>query len=521
MKYMKKLFVLLLAVLLINSMIIPCFASVVPATTEAKVGETVTVTFNYDNIAGIRGTLSVSGDDIVDSIAVEVGNGFEGIYSETNRILAYFAAKPADFTFKLIVKLKDTAVAGNECKIDFQYETTVDGKMSSTPNYQYESATITIVVDFDELNRQITIAESLHKESYTEESWKVLQDALEKAIEARKSTSQTEVDGAAKALRDAIAALVLKPNAIDYVELNRQIAIAESFTKDDYTIDSWNDVADALEEAIKARNSTSQAEVDAAAKALKDAIASLELKPVVDYTELNRQITIAQALKQNDYTAESWKTLQDALEEAIKARNSTSQTEVDAATKALKDAIEALELAPGAVDYVELNRQITIAEGLKENDYTADSWKVLQDALKKAIEARNSTSQTEVDAAAKALKDAIDALESAPVVDYTELNRQITIAEGLKEKDYTKHSWKVLTDALKKAIEARNSTSQTEVDEAEKALRDAIEALEFKNADSPVNGDNSVVIPVVIVAIVSAIILVVLLRKKKTEETQD
>lgn len=453
MKYMKKLFVLLLAVLLINSMIIPCFASVVPATTEAKVGETVTVTFNYDNIAGIRGTLSVSGDDIIDSITVEVGNGFEGIYSETNRILAYFAAKPADFTFKLIVKLKDTAVAGDECKIDFQYETTVDGKMSSTPNYQYESATITIVVNFDELNRQITIAESLHKESYTEESWKVLQDALE--------------------------------------------------------------------EAIKARSSTSQAEVDAAAKALKDAIASLELKPVVDYTELNRQITIAQALKQNDYTAESWKTLQDALEEAIKARNSTSQTEVDAATKALKDAIEALELAPGAVDYVELNRQITIAEGLKENDYTADSWKVLQDALKKAIEARNSTSQTEVDAAAKALKDAIDALESAPVVDYTELNRQITIAEGLKEKDYTKHSWKVLTDALKKAIEARNSTSQTEVDEAEKALRDAIEALEFKNADSPVNGDNSVVIPVVIVAIVSAIILVVLLRKKKTEETQD
>ena len=77
MKYMKKLFVLLLAVLLINSMIIPCFASVVPATTDAKVGETVTVTFNYDNIAGIRGTLSVSGDDIIDSITVEVGTGLK------------------------------------------------------------------------------------------------------------------------------------------------------------------------------------------------------------------------------------------------------------------------------------------------------------------------------------------------------------------------------------------------------------------------------------------------------------
>ena len=122
MKNIKKLLVLLLALLLMNSMIIPCFASVVPAATDAKVGETVTITLNYDDIAGIRGTLNISGDDIIDSIAVEVGDGFDGSYSETNRILAYFAGKPADFTCKLTVKLKDTAIAGNECKIDFEYE---------------------------------------------------------------------------------------------------------------------------------------------------------------------------------------------------------------------------------------------------------------------------------------------------------------------------------------------------------------------------------------------------------------
>ncbi len=453
MKNIKKLLVLLLALLLMNSMIIPCFASVVPAATDAKLGETVTITLNYDDIAGIRGTLNISGDDIIDSIAVEVGDGFDGSYSETNRILAYFAGKPADFTCKLTVKLKDTAIAGNECKIDFEYETTVDGKMSSTPNYQYESMTIKIVVNYDELNRQIAIAESLHKDSYTEASWNVLVDALEKAIKARNSTSQAEVDAAAKALKDAIAALELKPGSVDYVELNRQIAIAQGLTKESYTEASWNVLADALAKAIEARQSTSQTEVDAAAKALKDAIAALEPAPgaVVNYDELNRQIAIAQDLTKEDYTEASWNVLADALEKAIEARQSTSQTEVDAAAKALKDAIAALELVPGAV------------------------------------------------------------------VNYDELNRQIAIAQGLKKESYTEASWNVLADALEKAIKARQSTSQTEVDAAAKALNDAIDALEFKQGGSPENGDNSVVLPIVIVAVVSALVLVVFHKKRKAE----
>ena len=58
-----------------------------------------------------------------------------------------------------------------------------------------------------------------------------------------------------------------------------------------------------------------------------------------------------------------------------------------------------------------LQAAITKAEGLKEADYTADSWKTMQDALteaKAALEAKES--QDKVDAAEAKLTQAIDGL---------------------------------------------------------------------------------------------------------------
>ena len=48
--------------------------------------------------------------------------------------------------------------------------------------------------------------------------------------------------------------------------------------------------------------------------------------------------------------------------------------------------------------YTELNKQIGIAEGLKEDEYTADSWAKMEAALADAIAARESKDQAVVDA---------------------------------------------------------------------------------------------------------------------------
>ena len=135
----------------------------------------------------------------------------------------------------------------------------------------------------------------------------------------------------------------------------------------------------------------------------------------IDFTELKKQIAAAEALKKDDYTADSWAKLEKALADAKAALNATTQKAVDDAAAALKAAIEALEKKPVVVNYDELKKQIAAAEALKKDDYTADSWAKLEKALADAKAALNATTQKAVDDAAAALKAAIEALEKKPL----------------------------------------------------------------------------------------------------------
>jgi len=67
------------------------------------------------------------------------------------------------------------------------------------------------------------------------------------------------------------------------------------------------------------------------------------------------------------------------------------------------------------VDYTELNEQIKRAETLDPEDYTVETWAEVEKALTDAYAARESLRQGVVDAAALALKEAIDNLEKKPV----------------------------------------------------------------------------------------------------------
>lgn len=140
--------------------------------------------------------------------------------------------------------------------------------------------------------------------------------------------------------------------------------------------------------------------------------------PAVDKTELEKAVLEAQGLKEEAYTAETWADLEEALAaaEAVLADPAATQEEVDAATAALRAAIDALELAnasTGDVDKSQLEKTIGIAEGLKKGNYTEGSWKALEKALKdaKAVLADEDATQEEVDAATAALKAAIAGLK--------------------------------------------------------------------------------------------------------------
>ncbi|MDM8156322.1 hypothetical protein QUV96_01565 [Amedibacillus dolichus] len=110
---------------------------------------------------------------------------------------------------------------------------------------------------------------------YTEASVKNLNDLLASVNDRLSMDEQDQVDAMAKAIEDAIAALEYR--GADYTAVEEAIAKAEALDPEDYT--DFSAVEAAIEAVEYDKRITEQAEVDAMAKAIEDAIAALEKKP--------------------------------------------------------------------------------------------------------------------------------------------------------------------------------------------------------------------------------------------------
>lgn len=134
----------------------------------------------------------------------------------------------------------------------------------------------------------------------------------------------------------------------------------------------------------------------------------------VDKTVLKAAIDRATAINASEYTTASLTKMYEALETAkeVYGNDKADQTAVNDAAKALNDACDALVRVS---DKSELQNLIAKVSGLKESDYTAETWNALQEALKAAVavDAEHDATQEDVDSAAEALKAAIEALEPA------------------------------------------------------------------------------------------------------------
>lgn len=140
------------------------------------------------------------------------------------------------------------------------------------------------------------------------------------------------------------------PSEVDTTKLAAAIEKAEGLNESDYTKDSWKALQSELTKAKSALEAKeSQNTVDKAADSLNKAIDALEAATPDEPTEevstdtLEKAIKAAGALKESDYTADSWKALQSALAEADTAlKEKKDQDTVDKATEKLNKAISAL-----------------------------------------------------------------------------------------------------------------------------------------------------------------------------------
>ena len=191
----------------------------------------------------------------------------------------------------------------------------------------------------------------------------------------------------------------------NYSKVDEAIAKAEALNKDNYK--DFTGVEAAVNAVVRDKNITEQSEVDAMAKAIEDAIAALQYKDA-DYTKVDAAIAKANALNKDNY--KDFTGVEAAVKAVVRGKNITEQTEVDAMAEAIEDAIAALQYKDA--DYTKVDAAIAKANALNKNDYKDFSG--VEAAVKAVVRGKNITEQSEVDKMAKAIEDAIAALEKKP-----------------------------------------------------------------------------------------------------------
>ena len=191
------------------------------------------------------------------------------------------------------------------------------------------------------------------------------------------------------------------------------------------------------------------------------------------------------ALRKTYYTSESWTALQEKVTalKALQNKANATKNEVEAAIDALEDARNKLvptgNQKPDPDKIAELNTAFEAAttanEGMKETDYTAESWETYQNAyaaMKKIADRladdakKGSVTKSEIDTAIANLKTATEGLVRN--VDKTALTAAIAGCASLRATDYNAATWNVFQTALNaaKAVAAKGDATQAEVNAA-------------------------------------------------------
>ncbi len=132
-------------------------------------------------------------------------------------------------------------------------------------------------------------------------------------------------------------------------------------------------------------------------------------------------------------------------------------------------------------DYSELDKIVkSIPEDL--SIYTAVSVEALNNVLGSLDYEKDITKQNEVDEMAKAIEEAVAALEYKGA-DYGKVDEAIEKAAALNKDEYKDFS--KVEEAIGGVVRDKNITEQWEVDEMAKAIEDAIKGLEKKESEKP------------------------------------
>lgn len=193
-----------------------------------------------------------------------------------------------------------------------------------------------------------------------------------------------------------------------------------------------------------------------------------------NYSAVNKATARANALNKDDYS--DFSAVENAINSVVYDKTYKEQTTVNLYAQNIENAINSLTLR--SADYTEVNDAISRANELDENlykDFTA-----VENAINAVDRTKNFKEQTEVDDMARAINDAIAALEYKNA-DYTETDEAIAKANALNPDNYKNFS--DVEAAVNAVVRGKNITEQAKVDLMAENINNAVTALKYKDAD--------------------------------------
>ena len=370
---------------------------------------------------------------------------------------------------------------------------------------QFVEEKVPVVVDKDALKTAIEIAKEALKEAdkYTEESAKALEAAVAEAekVVADENATQESVDAATTAVEEATRGLAEKP-AVPEVNkdalkaaIEKAEDVLENLEEDAYTPESVEALKGALETAkgVFDNADTVQAEVDQAAEAIETAISGLTVKPAPEADKTALKAALAEAAQKlesaDNFTEESVKALKEAMDlaQSVLDNPEANQAEADAATTAVRTAIENLQEKPPvqkeftitAVAHgggtIDPSGAVKVEEG-KDQVFTIQPYEGFE--VKEVFvngESVGAVTEYKFEAVrADASIEVFFAEKEAVQADKTKLNESIAAAEELLKhaEDYVPEDVQNLMEVLDaaKAVAADPAVTQETVDAAQNAL---------------------------------------------------
>ena len=342
---------------------------------------------------------------------------------------------------------------------------------------------VTLQADFEVLDNLIQTVNSLDSSLYIPQTWKVLEDAKNKAIVINedKNSSQEVVDEAYRQLKSAYDNLV---KTADKTQLEELLNKASQIDRTKY-VESSLKLLD--ETVLKAENvckdpNASEEVVQDIYNELDKVLSNILTKK--DFDTLQCLVKKASEIDKDIYISETVDVLEKALVDAQKVleKEIPLSDEVNAMITKLNNALDNLVKK---VDKSALQEIVQNAEKVEASLYTESSLKIFEKALKEAkiVLGQDMVSQKNVDKAVITLQKAMDNLLKQ--ADKTQLFDMLKKVGDIVKDNYTKESVDRLTKALVKANKIVNDTnvSQDEVDQLCKELKEAYGALEKKEIE--------------------------------------